>query len=279
MRALRGAARVATKKPSAKDEADQSRSAELASVVMAHGAFCAGWTFDKFREPFEAAGHQVTALDLPGHAPGTSVSGRSMTDYARYVAEVCASQEAAPVLIGHSLGGLVAQMAAMRTPLAGLVLLAPSPAWGVAGSSLEELAQSLSLYALGPYWTGAVDPDYLAAKLYSLDRLPGAERRTIFARMTAESGLALWQTLSWWHDPFMATSVNPNHIKAPALVIAGGRDAIHPPVTVRQTAERLRARFVTMHDMSHWLPGEPGWEDVAQTCLTWIAEATARTAA
>ena len=123
MRALRGAARVATKKPSAKDEADQSRSAELASVVMAHG-----WTFDKFREPFEAAGHQVTALDLPGHAPGTSVSGRSMTDYARYVAEVCASQEAAPVLIGHSLGGLVAQMAAMRTPLAGLVLLAPSPA-------------------------------------------------------------------------------------------------------------------------------------------------------
>ena len=270
---------MAAKKPSDENGADQSRSGVLASVVMTHGAFCAGWTFDKFRTPFEAAGHRVTAVDLPGHTSSGGVSGRSMRDYASFVADICAAQDAPPVLVGHSLGGLVCQMAAMKAPLAGLILLAPSPPWGVAGSSLEELAQSLSLYALGPYWTGAVDPDYLAAKLYSLDRMPSDERRSTFAKMTAESGLAMWETLSWWLDPFMTTQVNPNRIQVPALVIAGGRDAIHPPAMVRQTAERLRARFVTMHEMSHWLPGEPGWEDVAQTCLTWIAEATARTAA
>ena len=99
-----------------------------------------GLAFEAFRGPFEAAGHTVLTPDLRGHGdddrPG-AVAGVSMTDYARDIAELCAGLPEPPILIGHSLGGLVAQLAAKRTPPKALILLAPSPPWGVAGSSME----------------------------------------------------------------------------------------------------------------------------------------------
>jgi pimeloyl-ACP methyl ester carboxylesterase len=238
-------------------------------VIMVHGAFCGGWTFDTFRRPFEAAGHVVQTPDLLGHGDGAVVAGRSMVDYARQVATLCQACEEPPILIGHSMGGLVAQMAAARAPVSRLILLAPSPPWGVTGSSLEEAASAVSLYALGPYWLQAVAPDYGVVESYTLDRLPRARRKALYARMCAESGRALWETLNWFMDPFMTTSAGP--VGVPTLAIAGGKDVIHPPATVRQTAARLGGSCEVFPQMSHWLPGEPGWEDVAEACLDFIA--------
>jgi pimeloyl-ACP methyl ester carboxylesterase len=239
-------------------------------VIMVHGAFCGGWTFDAFRRPFEAAGHVVQTPDLLGHGDGALVAGRSMSDYAKQVAALCRACDEPPVLIGHSMGGLVAQMAAGRAPVSRLILLAPSPPWGVSGSTIEEAASAVSLYALGPYWLQAIEPDYGVVRRYSLDRLPRDQRKALYGRMVAESGRALWETLNWFMDPFMTTNVGP--VGAPTLAIAGGQDVVHPPATVRQTAARLGGSCEVFPSMSHWLPGEPGWEDVAEMCLGFIAD-------
>lgn len=244
---------------------------------MIHGAFCGGWVFDAFRAPFEAAGHQVVTPDLPGHGPGADPTGLSMSDYAEAVVRQCQAFDTAPVLIGHSLGGLACQMAAARVRPAALILLAPSAPWGVYGSTMEEGASAVGLYALGPFWLQAVSPDYRLARTYSLDRLDSEARRAAFARMVPESGRALWETLNWWLDPFMTTQVAAPH-GTPVLAIAGGGDLIHPPATVRQTAERLGGATEVFEGMSHWLPGEPGWEAVADGCMTWL-DRTLRAAA
>ena len=243
-------------------------------VLMVHGAFCGGWAFDAFRQPFEAQGYACTTPDLRGHgahARPTDVAQVSMSDYAADIAALIQSQPAPPVLIGHSLGGLVAQMAAARAEVAALVLLAPSAPWGVAASSLEEAASAFGLYALGPFWAQPVDPDRAVARLYSLDRMPPVEGRAVARRMTAESGRALFETLNWWLDPFMTTQVQAQRITAPVLVCSGGGDLIHPPATVRQTGERLGAEVRVFPGMSHWLIGEQGWETVADACLDWLA--------
>jgi pimeloyl-ACP methyl ester carboxylesterase len=239
---------------------------------MVHGAFCAGWAFEDFRRPFEAAGHAVTAPDLPGRGAANSlpVAGQSMADYARAVRHVIETQEEPPILIGHSLGGLVAQMAATKARVSGLILLAPSAPWGVTGSTAEEAISAVSLYALGPYWALAVDPDYPAARRYLFDRLPREFRRATFARLVPESGRALWETLNWWLDPFATTLVGAGEVRAPVLAVAGGKDAIHPAATVQATAKRIGGETRVFSKMSHWLVGEPGWEDVADLCLDWI---------
>ncbi len=97
--------------------------------------------------------------------------------------------------------------------------------------------------------------------------------------MTPESGRALWETLNWWLDPFATTIVPVQGIAARCLAIAGARDSIHPPSTVREAARRIGAEMHVFPTMSHWLPGEPGWEGVAQTCLAWIDGRAALSAA
>jgi pimeloyl-ACP methyl ester carboxylesterase len=245
-------------------------------IVMVHGAFCGGWTFERFRTPFEAAGHPVIAPDLRGHGAddrASAVTGLSMTDYAKDIAGLCAEQSEPPILVGHSLGGLVAQLAARQARLRAVVLLAPSPPWGVSGSSMEEAVTAFGLHALGPFWWAQpVSPDHTLMRTYSLDRLPKPEREAAVARLRTESGRALWETLNWWMDPFMTTSIGSGPLDAPSLVLVGARDVVHPPMTARTIAERLGATCRELPGMSHWLPGEPGWEQVAETTLDWLAE-------
>jgi pimeloyl-ACP methyl ester carboxylesterase len=245
------------------------------TIIAVHGAFCAGWAFDRFRAPIEARGFRFIAPDLPGHGGHegrSAVTGASMRHYTTAIRRLIQAQPAPPILIGHSLGGLVAQMAAARSKVAGLILLAPSSPWGVVGTTAEEAISTVTLYALGPYWAMAVDPDYASAHRYLFDRLPGPERRETFARLVPESGRALWETLNWWLDPFATTTVRAGAVAAPVLALVGGRDAIHPPATVKSVASRLGGETRVFPDMSHWLVGEPGWEEVAETCVDWIED-------
>ena len=249
------------------------------AVIMTHGAFCGGWAFEAFRQPFEAAGYDCLAPDLRGHGPGQNAAGVSMADYAKDIADLIKAQASPPVLIGHSMGGLVAQMAAARAQVSGLILLAPSAPWGVAGGTMEEAGSAVSLYALGPFWLQAIEPDYAMARHYSLDKIDKAGRKVVFARMVPESGRAMWETLNWWLDPFMTTQVVPGRIKAPVLGLAGEHDLIHPAATVRQTVSRLGGELRVLPGMSHWLLSEPGWEGVAAQCLQWMADTQAANAA
>jgi pimeloyl-ACP methyl ester carboxylesterase len=244
-----------------------------APIIMVHGAFCGGWAFEGFAAPFAAAGHAVLTPDLRGHAAGDrrdAVTGVSMSDYAADIARLADSLPEPPILVGHSMGGLVCQMAASRTRVRGLALLAPSAPWGVPGNTVEEAITAFGLHLMGPFWTRAVDPDADLMRQYSLGRLPRAEREAAIARLRPESGRALWETLNWWLDPFMTTSVSPSKHDGPALVLVGEKDVVHPPATVRQTAARLGVPCEVLPGMSHWLVGEPGWREVAGRILDWL---------
>lgn len=244
----------------------------MTTVVMAHGAFCGGWAFERFRAPFEARGWRVETPDLPGHAegaPASAVAHKSMSDYARALTGFCAGLPERPILIGHSMGGLVCQMAAARVRPQAMVLIAPSPPWGVATSSLEEAITAAAVGLIDPFASGIVPPDRSVMRTHSLDRMDREGRNAVLARLRPESSRAVRETLNWWLDPFMTTSVGAG-ASTPTLFIAGERDVVHPPVTVKAAAGRIGAAFRQMPGMSHWMIGEPGWEAVADHAIGWI---------
>ncbi len=98
-----------------------------------------------------------------------------------------------------------------------------------------------------------------------------AERRGVFARMVPESGRALWETLNWWLDPLMTTSVAASAVRRrcwpwPASATASIRRRRWPRLPSATAATTL-----VMDGMSHWLVGEPGWKRVAEAVLGWLA--------
>ena len=140
-------------------------------------------------------------------------------------------------------------------------------------SSAFDLTAGFALAATrGPYWMQPIEPDYPIVRATTLNRLGEDAARSVYRRMKAESGRALYEILNWWVDPTLAARVPPEVSATPALVISGGQDQVHSPTTVAATALRLGVSPRVVPELSHWTMGEPGSDAVTQACLAWLAE-------
>lgn len=247
-------------------------------LVMIHGAFCGPWSFDDFRKPFEAAGYKVHAPALRHHAlgvrPPRELGSTSLVDYAKDLEKLITTLDAPPLLLGHSLGGLLAQMLAAKGLARALMLLAPCPPWGVLPSTLFEIASAQTMMLTGTLHNQILKPDYDVAAAHSLDKLPAVERKRVFAGFVPESGLATFEIMHWGWDAKRASHVSADAVTCPILCLAGQHDRINPPSTMRRLAARYRDRvtFEERSGHSHWLIGEPGWEKIAARALSWMDE-------
>jgi len=252
---------------------------------MIHGAFCGGWAFEGWARLFAKHGYDVTAPTLRHHGGSggdrQALSGVSVLDYAADLEAELASLDEAPILIGHSMGGLLAQILAARRPAAALVLLAPSPPSGVLPSTVFEIASAQALYLAGDFWNKALAPAHWVAESHSLDLLPEPARAAVLSRFVPESGLATFEIMHWALDPRRASHVDTRAVTAPILSLVGAKDRINPPATVRRIAGRYKGQVVheEVDGHSHWLIGEPGWEKIARRALAWLDQVLAETAA
>lgn len=249
----------------------------LRPIVFVHGAFCGGWAFDAFRAPFEAAGFETHTPFLPHHERSADLDRLSqcgVREYAEAIAEYAGALGQPPILVGHSMGGLVVQLVAARIEAAALIMIGSSAPWGVAPTTFEEHGNSFGLMLLGDYWRRPVMPDFTVALRTTLDRLPREAARQTFTRFVPESGRAILETVQWWLDHGRGSVVQVDRIQAPVLAIAGGVDRVNPASTIRRIASRFppgQARFQEFAGMSHWLIGEPEWPQVAAHALDWLA--------
>jgi non-heme chloroperoxidase len=245
-------------------------------VVMIHGAFCGGWVWDGWRDGFEARGYQVHTPTLRYHdcgdKPPPELGSTSILDYASDIETLLDEIGTPPILIGHSMGGLIAQMLAARRDVKALVLLAPSAPWGVLPSTPFEIVSAQALYLAGTFWNKKLWPEQWIAAANALDRLPEVERDAVFARFVPESGLATFEVMHWPFDLKRATQIDTRAVTCPIYCLSGARDRVNPPATVRRVAQRYggRARYEELPEYSHWLIGEPGWEKIAGRALDWL---------
>jgi pimeloyl-ACP methyl ester carboxylesterase len=250
--------------------------AKLPPIVMIHGAFCGGWAFDEFRKPFEAKGYRVSAPTLRHHdcgdEPPPALGSTSLLDYADDLENTIRALPETPILVGHSMGGLLAQMLAARGLARACVLLAPSAPWGVLPSTMFEIASAQTLLLTGDYFAGPIAPNSRIARANALDKLGREERRAIYARFVPESGRATFEVMQWALDMRRASHVRARDVTCPVLCLVGSDDRINPPSTVARIAARYqgRALFEEFDGFSHWLIGEEGWERIAARAIEWL---------
>lgn len=247
-------------------------------VVMIHGAFCGGWVFASWRAAFEARGFAVYTPTLRHHgsrAEGLrSLAGVSLRDYVADVSALIDTLGSAPILIGHSLGGLVAQMLAARLRVRALVLLAPLAPWGVFPSAPFECIAMHALFVEGAFWKKVLSPHKAIAATEAFHCVPEQQRAVLVERLVPESGLALFESMHWLFDSHRTSAVDRRAVTCPVLCVSGARDRIVSATTVRHLARRYqgRARYQLLPDHGHWLPGEPGWERIAAGSLAWLGQ-------
>jgi pimeloyl-ACP methyl ester carboxylesterase len=231
------------------------------SVVLVHGWMMSGKVWDPMIELMQARGVRVVALDLRGCGESSRPSGRYSLD--SFADDVVAAVEAAggerPLLVGHSMGGQLAQLAAARlgARLGGLALLNSVPLGGLplppdAAGLFRSAPGSREVMStiLGLACTALSD----AERTRLLDVAAGVEDRCVAEALEA------WMAGS---DASLAATIG-----APTLVVATD-DPFLPPAFLQQAVADPIARAALVH-----LPGcghYPAAERPAETAATLLA--------
>lgn len=246
-------------------------------AVFIHGMWATADVWRNWRSFLEGRGWQTLAPalrhhDAPPLAPPAALGTTSLRDYAADLADALQGLPDKPVLIGHSMGGLLALMLCARGLARAGVLLTPAAPAGVFAlrpSNLKAFARIETKWAWWRKPHRATLGEALSHTFNTTDRREGAELHAAFVH---DSGRALFELGLPWLDGGKATTVDPRLVTVPLLFVAAGQDQLTPPGVVRRAAERFGhvADYVEYPGQGHWVLGQPGWERIAEDTAAWL---------
>ena len=254
-------------------------------VVLIHGLWLLPSSWANWAQLFEEAGYAALTPGWPDD-PETVEEARANPDVfakktlgqiADHTAEVIGKLDKKPAVMGHSTGGLVAQMIADRGLSAATVAIAPGPFRGVLPIPISALrsampvlknplnrgrAVTLSLDEFKYGWTNALGEDE-AKQLYETYHV-------------AAPGVALMQQANANLNPFTEAKLDPrNPERGPLLIIEGEKDHTVPWAIANASFKRQQrndgvTEIKKIPNRGHSLTIDSGWREVAETALQFV---------
>jgi non-heme chloroperoxidase len=270
-------------------EIEAANASGLTPVVLVHGLWLLPSSWSNWADFFEQAGYAPLTPDWPGD-PETVDEARANPDVlanttleqvAEHTTEVIHALDKKPVVMGHSTGGLLAEMLAGRGLSAATVAIDPGLFRGVlplppstlkvAGRFLinprtRHRAITLTFDQFKYGWTNALD-EKEAKELYDTYHVAG-------------SGISLMQMGNANLNPRTEARVDTkNADRGPLLIIEGEKDhtvapAIAKAAYKRQTRNAAVTEFVKLPNRGHSITIDHGWREVAQTALDFVKRFT-----
>ncbi len=243
------------------------------TILMLHGVGGGRQAFAPQLPAFANAGYQAVAWDMPGYGHSAVVDPydfATIADECIELIDVLAPERL--VLVGHSMGGMVAQEVAARAPerIDALVLAATSPAFGKAdgewqrafiaertapldaGRTMHELATSL-IPTMG---AAEVAPEAVAAATDVMSHVPPSTYRLALQALMGFDRRAALKALT-----------------IPTLFIAGREDRVAPSEMMRGMADRVAgSQFVCLDDCGHLMMFEK--PDAFNAAVMWFVKST-----
>jgi 3-oxoadipate enol-lactonase len=222
------------------------------TLVFLHGISGSKEVWQPQIDFFSARGYRTVAWDMPGYGASAMLPEYSLPALAAALSRVLDRTAGSRiVLVGHSMGGMVALEAAVRFPhrLFGMVLACTSPAFGKQegawqkafirartraldeGQTMGDIAHDLVPTLLG------TEPDAQAATIAveAMSQVPPATYRAAVAALTL----------------FDRRAALP-HIALPTLALAGAQDKTAPPDVLERMAQQMsRAQYVCLPKAGH----------------------------
>jgi len=268
---------------------DAANASGSTPVVFIHGLWLLPSSWDRWAQLFAEAGYAPLTPGWPDD-PETVQEARANPDVfakktvgqvADHVAEVIGRLSSKPAVIGHSFGGLLAQIAAGRGLSLATVAIDPAPFRGVLplpASSLKSAmavlgnpanygkAVTLTFDQFRYGWANAVDDDQ-AQRLYDTYHV-------------AAPGAPLFQAATANFNPWTEAKVQlKNQERGPLLLISGAKDHTVPWAIANAAYKKQRhnpaiTEIAEIHDRGHALTIDDGWREVAEVSLAFIRRFT-----
>src|SRR5262245_34605024 len=258
-------------------------------VVFIHGLWLLPSSWDAWAEFFKQAGYAPLTPDWPddpetveqARANPDVLAKKTLKQIADHTTEIIGALDKKPVVMGHSTGGLLAQMLAGQGLSATTVAIDPGVFRGVLPLPVSVLK------GVGPF---LVDPrtrgraitltfdQFTYGWVNALDEKEGKELYDTFH--VAGSGIALVQmgnaNLNPWTEAKVDTT-NPD--RGPLLIIDGEKDHTVPWAIANAAYKRQRrnpavTEIVKVPNRGHSLTIDHGWPEVAQTALDFVKRFT-----
>lgn len=252
-------------------------------ILFVHGMWEGAWFWKTWLGFFASRGWEGWAIDLRGHGASRddSEAGRkrlgrhSIHDYlddARAAAEALTEiHGTTPVIVGHSMGGLLAIKLAEELATPAAVAVTPAAPRGFFTLQTPELAKAVVHHLFEILLWRPLKPTLAEAKALELNRLPPDEQRRTHDLMQAESGRQAFDV------SVVGLPVAAERIRRPLLLVGAADDRITPARLVRKVADRLRrgsqhCAYREYEGHAHMIVFEPGWERVATEVADWVEQ-------
>lgn len=254
-------------------------------VVFIHGLWLHASSWAPWVELFERAGYAATAPGWPGipdtvaqaRANPDGIADHGIDDVVAHYSAIIESLPAAPILVGHSFGGMIAEKLLGLDRAAAAVAIDAAQIKGVLPLPLSSLHATLPVFrnpankhravSLTPeqfrYSFGNAIPQEESDQLHERWTIP-APGKPLFEAAAANFSL---------HSP-AAVDTHNDH-RGPLLLVMGGRDRTVPEAITKATLKQYRGssavtELIEFEDRGHSLTVDHGWTEVADASLVWL---------
>lgn len=254
------------------------------SIVLINGLWMTALSWENWVKRYSSRGFQVVAKSWPGmdidieelRRDPTPIATLGITEIVDYYEKIIRGLDSAPIIIGHSFGGLITQILLDRGLGAAGVAIAPAPVKGILFLPFSTLKVSFPALS-NPANVHRAVPLTPEQFHYAFTNTLSEEESLVVYNRYAVPGPdhVLFQAAFANFNPHAATAVDfHNNNRAPLLLISGGKDHVSPASVVEANFKLYRnADAVTEYkeflERTHYTLGQDGWEEVADYALEW----------
>lgn len=249
-------------------------------VVMIHGMWSDAGTMKDVRDAFAREGYQVDAVTLPHHgtraehteASRAALASTKLQDYVAFLTDRVRKLDRPPILVGHSMGGLLAQLTAARVPCERLILLSSAAPAGINGLGISVFRTLGTNLLRFPLWKSTTELKLANVRYGIANSQSDDEQRDIYEHCGYESGMVTFQMTLAAFTKRVFAHVPPDSITCPVLIIGGSEDRVTPFRIQRSIARRYgdRCQLVEIPGCCHWTIGGRFFGEISQAMFEWL---------
>lgn len=257
------------------------------SIVLINGLWMTALSWENWVRRYTERGFHVIAKSWPGmdigieelrHDP-SPIATLGITEIVEHYEKIIGTLDSAPLIIGHSFGGLITQILLDRGLGSAGVAIAPAPVKGILFLPFSTLKVSFPALSNPANIHRAVPLTPEQFHYAFTNNLNDEESLAVYDRYAVPGpDHVLFQAAFANFNPHAATAVNfQNNDRAPLLLISGGKDHVSPASVVEANFKLYgKSTAVTEYkefpERTHYTLGQKGWEEVADYTLHWACE-------